>query len=118
MNTFRWACYPKPSAESMDLSMSLLSQWIGRRPFAFSYPYGGKDACSPEAGRAAAAAGFTYAFTMERAGNAKENFQHPFHLARFDCNDVPGGKSCNGLTPDEFWARVPPGVWWKEEIPA
>jgi peptidoglycan/xylan/chitin deacetylase (PgdA/CDA1 family) len=82
---------PWAAAEaSVRMSLDFLTTWTGARPVALSYPYGTLDAATPEAGAAAAAAGIALAFTLERTANV--DLARPLHLARFDCNDLPGGK--------------------------
>ena len=89
--------------QSVEVSLELLTAWIGRRPYALSYPYGSSEACGG-AGAAARDAGIELAFTTERAGNA--DLANPLYLARFDCNDVPGGRHA-GIPPAELFACVP-----------
>ena len=92
-------------------SLDLLEEWTGRRPFAMSYPYGGRESCSRDVGDAVRRCGVEFAFTMERAGN--RDLAHPAQLARFDCNDVPGGKRplAEGA---EFFERIPVAAWFRE----
>jgi peptidoglycan/xylan/chitin deacetylase (PgdA/CDA1 family) len=92
-------------------SVRALESWTGEAPFALSYPYGSLPACSWSAGEIAAEEGIELAFTMERAGNF--GFERPMHLARFDCNDVPGGKHCS-LAPAAFFEVVAPARWHRE----
>jgi peptidoglycan/xylan/chitin deacetylase (PgdA/CDA1 family) len=89
-------------------SVELLTDWLGYRPYALSYPYGSQDACTLEAGAGAAEAGIEFAFTMERAGN--EDLSSPLHLARFDCNDLPGGRYAR-LRIDDLFDRIAPAQW-------
>ena len=49
---------------------------------------------------------------MERAGNF--GLERPMHLARFDCNDVPGGKHC-ALEPADLFDTVAPARWHRRE---
>ena len=95
-------------SEQIDLCIRHLETMAVRSPFALSYPFGEREACSAEAAAVAAGHGIEFAFTMERAGNPDLN--HPLHLARFDCNDVPGGK--RPYWPDEhFFSSVPAASW-------
>ena len=96
--------------EQIHLSMVHLAKWTGLRPYAMSYPYGSQQICPPSVGAIAAREGIEFAFTMERAGNRK--FDLPLHLARFDCNDVPGGKSCRVKT-DEWFDSAPTASWYR-----
>ncbi|HEX4143231.1 MAG TPA: polysaccharide deacetylase family protein [Pirellulales bacterium] len=68
-----------------------LSDWAGYAPYAMSYPYGSREACSVTAADVARRCGIRFAFTMERAANP--DLSRPLHLARFDNNDLPGGKA-------------------------
>lgn len=61
-------------------------------PKAISYPYGSRESCSENVIDLARKFGFSFGFTMERAGNLGIT-EKPLQLARFDCNDVVGGKS-------------------------
>lgn len=76
-----------------DVAESLhhLQMWSGRRIDSLSYPYGSKAACPLAAGRAAAACGVRFAFTMERAGCA--SLENPMFIPRAADNDVPGGRA-------------------------
>jgi peptidoglycan/xylan/chitin deacetylase (PgdA/CDA1 family) len=96
--------------EQIQLSIFLLEKWTGLRPFAMSYPYGSKEICPPSVGAIAAKEGLEFAFTMERAANRE--LDRPMHLARFDCNDVPGGKSCR-WKPEEFFDAAPAASWYR-----
>jgi peptidoglycan/xylan/chitin deacetylase (PgdA/CDA1 family) len=91
-----------------------LEELLGYRPFTLSYPYGERAACSARAGRIAARLGVRFAFTMERAAN--HDLEAPLHLARFDSNDVPGGKR-------PYWPagvlfdRAPAASWCRTRRP-
>jgi len=78
------------AARNVRTSIELLTQWTGVPPYALSYPYGSREACSRAASAGAIDAGIEFAFTMERAGNP--DLESPLFLARFACNDVPGGR--------------------------
>jgi peptidoglycan/xylan/chitin deacetylase (PgdA/CDA1 family) len=95
----------------IEQSAALLARWTGERPFALSYPYGSREASSPAVAAAAVGRGIEYAFTMERAGNA--NLTSPLHLARFDNNDMPGGKAARWQI-DELFSAVTPRTWFTE----
>jgi peptidoglycan/xylan/chitin deacetylase (PgdA/CDA1 family) len=98
------------SAErEIELSLSHLTEWLGSRPFAVSYPYGSREICTARVGEMARAAGVDYAFTMERAAN--RTFASPHHLARIDCNDAPGGKSCP-FGPEDLFDALPRPSWF------
>jgi peptidoglycan/xylan/chitin deacetylase (PgdA/CDA1 family) len=78
----------------LERCRELLLEWTGKRVTTYSYPFGSKNATSPAVGRLVESLGYTFGFTMERAFNV--NLNEPVHLARFDTNDVPGGKSFTG----------------------
>jgi peptidoglycan/xylan/chitin deacetylase (PgdA/CDA1 family) len=102
-------------ALSVRTSLDLLAAWAGYRPYALSYPYGSYLACTQEAGSGASDAGIEFAFTMERAGNV--DLAIPLYLARFDCNDVPGGSRA-WIPIHKFFERVARAQWHRsvEEI--
>jgi peptidoglycan/xylan/chitin deacetylase (PgdA/CDA1 family) len=90
-------------------SVNLLSEWTGRPPYALSYPYGSRDASSPAVAAAARRQGIEFAFTMERAGNP--DLRAPLHLARFDNNDMPGGKAA-AWPAEKLFDAVTPRSWY------
>ncbi len=61
-------------------------------PKSVSYPFGNYESCSLRVQEIAEKFNFNFGFTMERAGN-QSVVEKPLYLARFDCNDVVGGKS-------------------------
>jgi peptidoglycan/xylan/chitin deacetylase (PgdA/CDA1 family) len=93
----------------LSRSTELLADWAGYRPYALSYPYGSRDAASRVASEVAQSHGIQFAFTMERAGNP--NLDEPLHLARFDSNDVPGGKAALWEASEMFEA-APARDWF------
>ncbi len=96
--------------EDVGASLDRLAEWTGVRPFALSYPFGVLEAATPEAGAAAAAVGVEFAFTTERAANV--DLSRPLHLARFDCNDLPGARQpC--LRADSLFSTAPPARWYR-----
>ncbi len=92
----------------MQKSYDIL-QDIGIDPYAVSYPYGSKEACSGMTADAARAAGFTYGFTMETAG--VHSFDQPLLLPRFDCIYAPGGKK-SVYTAESFFSHMPRATWF------
>jgi hypothetical protein len=80
--------------------MNRLLEWTEHRPFALADPYGLLEACSLEAGEAAAERGIEFAFTIEPAGHP--DLKVHLHLGRFDCNDVPGGRLARFDATDFF----------------
>ena len=82
----------------------------GYSPYAISYPYGIREACTENVVKLAKKAGLTFGFTMERAANKDLSFA--LGLARFDCNDVPGGKSCK-IDSKDFFNSLGNSIWYK-----
>jgi peptidoglycan/xylan/chitin deacetylase (PgdA/CDA1 family) len=74
---------------TMAASTFWLNAWTGHEPFALSYPYGSRDACSGAVATAAGELGIDFAFTMERAGNP--DLTAPRLLARYSASDLPTG---------------------------
>ena len=64
---------------------------FGERARTFSYPYGAYEACKGLS-QALQNSGVKIAFTMERAIN-RDIWTNPLLVARYDCNDLPGGKA-------------------------
>jgi peptidoglycan/xylan/chitin deacetylase (PgdA/CDA1 family) len=95
--------------DNIRLSLARLESWTGQKPFALSYPYGSKEACSAETGRMAETLGIHFAFTMERAANP--DLTRPLFLARFDNNDLPGGKASK-WTAEDLFQEVPHATWY------
>lgn len=98
--------------ELIRTSLDQLEAATGERPFAMSYPYGGCEACPPAVADRARALGVDFAFTMERAGNV--SLDQPLHLARFDCNDLPGGRHPR-FAADELFDAVPAAGWYRDQ---
>jgi peptidoglycan/xylan/chitin deacetylase (PgdA/CDA1 family) len=98
------------AAMQIEQSLDYLAALTGRRPYALSYPYGSFESAPPRVAALARAAGIEFAFTMERAANAA--LTRPLHLARFDSNDLPGGKS-PAWTANELFDRAPTSNWYK-----
>ncbi len=79
------------AADQIRQAQGLLADWAGSAPYALSYPYGSAEAATPGVAAAAAAEGVAFAFTTERAANP--TLERPLLLARYDNNDLPGGKA-------------------------
>ncbi|MQA28701.1 MAG: polysaccharide deacetylase family protein [Luteitalea sp.] len=105
---------PEAAEEQITLCSAHLEVLTGYRPFALSYPFGERQACSSQAAAVAARQGIEFAFTMERAGN--HDLGQPLHLARFDSNDVPGGKRPY-WSSELFFASAPAATWCRD-VPA
>lgn len=77
--------------EEFEKSNKFFIKHLNSSPKAVSYPYGSKESCTPRVFDLAKKFNHSFGFTMERAGNNTLK-QKALHLARFDCNDVIGGK--------------------------
>jgi peptidoglycan/xylan/chitin deacetylase (PgdA/CDA1 family) len=100
---------PQPQIEKqISLASQYLTDWAGYAPYALSYPYGSRDACSPLAADVARRHGIRFAFTMERAANP--DLTCPLHLGRFDNNDMPGGKAAR-FQIEQLPAGMPSAQW-------
>jgi peptidoglycan/xylan/chitin deacetylase (PgdA/CDA1 family) len=64
---------------------------FGQKAVSLSYPYGSRDSCEGIR-EIVQKAGFKLGFTMERAGNISLK-KDSLLIARYDCNDLPGGKN-------------------------
>ena len=81
-------------------------------PFALSYPYGSREASSP----AVAAGGGTAGDRLrvhDGTGRPIRDLSAPLHLARFDNNDVPGGKAAR-CSIDELFDAAALRTWFAE----
>jgi peptidoglycan/xylan/chitin deacetylase (PgdA/CDA1 family) len=83
---------PLPDTELADdlrRVTEILSEVTGKRPRAFSYPYGTPKTVDARTAAQVGAAGYRVAFTMRRDVN--RSLDEPLLLARLDTNDAPGG---------------------------
>jgi peptidoglycan/xylan/chitin deacetylase (PgdA/CDA1 family) len=95
--------------KDISRSAEIIHSITGRRPLTISYPYGSREAAAESVLAIAGKSVFRFGFTMERAANV--NFVAALGLSRFDCNDVPGGKSA--LFPDEtFFESIRTSQWF------
>lgn len=90
-------------------SYDIIRSITGVAPAAISYPYGSLEASGSKVQSIAEKAGFKFGFTMERACNM--DFTNPLGLSRFDCNDVPGGKSAL-FEDSKFFEKIPVSGWF------
>lgn len=93
-------CDSDSARKNILSSLNHFEDITGRRPMSISYPYGSPDACNSITFSLCRKLGLQLGFTMERKLNS--NISDPLSLGRFDCNDVPGGKSPI-LTEDFFF---------------
>jgi peptidoglycan/xylan/chitin deacetylase (PgdA/CDA1 family) len=105
---------PAEACSQIKTSLDFLEQWAGRRPDTLSYPYGSREAAPGWVGAMAADLGIAAGFTMERAANL--DLSTPLHLARYACNDLPGGKTPT-LTEDRLFDDARYGSWFRREAP-
>jgi peptidoglycan/xylan/chitin deacetylase (PgdA/CDA1 family) len=92
----------------IQISLDRLGSWTGVRPFALSYPCGSSESSTLDAGTLAADLGIELAFTSERAANFDLN--QSMYLARFNCNDLPGGARPL-FAVESLFEDAPPARW-------
>jgi peptidoglycan/xylan/chitin deacetylase (PgdA/CDA1 family) len=102
---------PVEARDQLAVSVGQLATWTGRRPVGLSYPYGSRAACASWVGDLAGELGLRFGFTMERAANP--DLRGPMQLARFACNDLPGG-STPTVEPADLFLQVPLRQWGLE----
>lgn len=81
----------RETQEELQLTQDFFLELTGNRTKTISYPYGSFDSCKG-LDNVLKENGFKIGFSMERAAN-KSVKDHSLLLARFDCNDLPGGKN-------------------------
>jgi peptidoglycan/xylan/chitin deacetylase (PgdA/CDA1 family) len=74
-----------------------------------SYPYGSIESVSSDSVKYASSQNLNFGFTMERAVN--RDLREPFLLSRFDCNDLPGGKSALYHSKQDILKNAPGRSW-------
>jgi len=77
--------------EQIIHSKTYLETLTGQAIYGISYPYGSKEACGNGVPVISKKSGMIYGFTTERA--AIKSLDNSLLLPRFNCNDLPGGKS-------------------------
>jgi peptidoglycan/xylan/chitin deacetylase (PgdA/CDA1 family) len=97
-------------AHEIAQSQTAIEELVGMKVSGLSYPYGSLAACAHPTAHFANKNQFLFGFTMERAANPSEIFHHPLGLARFDCNDLPGGKY-NLFGNQSIFAQAPKRQW-------
>ena len=91
---------PSELQSELEVSKNFLEELTGEKISYVSYPYGTEEACTPEVALEARNVGYSVGLTTKRGLNKKGD--NPLMLKRFDCNDLPGGKS-NIQAEDEFF---------------
>jgi peptidoglycan/xylan/chitin deacetylase (PgdA/CDA1 family) len=86
-------------------SIQYLENLTKTKVTGIGFPYGSKEACGGNVPEIVKSCGLIYGFTTERAG--VDSFNQPYWLPRYNCNDLPGGKSNNftNLTPEAVQKR-------------
>jgi hypothetical protein len=101
------------SSAELAADLELSNNWFLQNnyaPTAISYPYGSFEAV-PLRDFSMVEKRFKIGFTMERAANAMP-FQNALLLARFDCNDLPGGKSPIVTSAELKEMRIKISTWF------
>lgn len=76
--------------KEISYSSLIIKNIVGKIPYSFSYPYGSFDSIDSRIIKLLKNNGYEWGITMERAINI--DFDKPYLLSRFSCNDLPGGK--------------------------
>lgn len=97
-------------AYELSQSQKAIEELVGKKVNGVSYPYGSLRACAFPTVHFADINQFQFGFTMERAANPSEIFHQPLGLARFDCNDLPGGKY-NLFGDQSIFSQAPKRQW-------
>ena len=84
----------------IKVSMEIIKEKTGHTPASISYPYGSIEVAGELVQKKAKDNGFKFGFTFERGCNL--DLSQPFKLSRFDCNELPGGKSALFKDQDFF----------------
>ncbi|MBV6510861.1 MAG: hypothetical protein FMNOHCHN_00339 [Ignavibacteriaceae bacterium] len=104
----------KLAANEIDQEFSkpqIFAAGMGIKQFrSISYPYGSKESLSFEIFDAASTNGYLFGFSMERAVNDTLTY-NPLSLARFACNDVPGGANPMFVSQQEL-ISLPIRSWY------
>ncbi|WZL88431.1 polysaccharide deacetylase family protein [Salinimicrobium sp. 3283s] len=82
---------PSEVKKEMHKTQAFFLARFGKKASTISYPYGSRDSCEGIQ-EIVQKAGFELGFSMERAANASLD-EDSLLLARYDCNDLPGGKN-------------------------
>jgi peptidoglycan/xylan/chitin deacetylase (PgdA/CDA1 family) len=90
---------PDAASALVHEASKCIESWTGKRPVAFSHPYGSAPGWLDAQLRSV---GLEFAFTTVRAPNL--HLTAPLRLNRYDSNDVPGGK--RGPENPEKWVRA------------
>jgi hypothetical protein len=88
---------------------TILNITNGIIPNGISYPYGNFESCKYPTIEIADLCGFNWGLTMERAANI--NLNTPLGLARFDCNDLPGGNNPIFLDKEDILKNIKFSQW-------
>lgn len=84
---------------------------FGKKAKAISYPYGSKEACN-DVEKIVKKNNFELGFSMERAAT-KSLKRNPLMIARYDCNDMPMGKSDIFVGVDNLFKIAPDAKWFR-----
>jgi len=100
--------YPANEIKRQVKESKLYLETLCSKPiYGISYPYGSLEACGGIVPLIAEEEGLIYGFSTERAGNF--NLEKPLLLARYNCNDMPGGKT--NLFPELSIEHVNHKTW-------
>ena len=84
---------------------------FGKKSKSISYPYGSKEACN-SVDKIAKEHDFELGFSMERAVTTTLN-ENPLMISRYDCNDMPLGKSNIFAKTDNLFKKASTAKWYR-----
>ncbi|WP_438865939.1 polysaccharide deacetylase family protein [Salinimicrobium oceani] len=84
----------------LQVSKSYFEKLTNKSINFLAYPYGTEEVCTAEVAELAKKAGYEIGLTTKRGMNTIH--ENPLLLKRFDCNDLPGGKSYRDLKNEIF----------------
>ena len=87
----------REQSNEIDVSTSILKSLTNEDISIFAYPYGGKGSFDSITERILKKSGFLVSFTCEPRDVSDHDFNyHQYALPRYDCNQLPFGKSSMG----------------------
>ncbi len=97
-------------SEEFKKTQSFFKKIFGKKAQSISYPYGSFEACD-KVSNLASKYHFELGFSMERAAS-KSIDNNPLMISRFDCNDMPMGKS--SLFKDNLFSNINTSNWYQK----
>lgn len=96
--------------EEFNKTQTFFKKKFGKKAVSISYPYGSFEACD-KVTDLAAQHHFKLGFSMERVAS-KSIDKNPLMVSRFDCNDMPLGKS--NLFTNNMFTNIKTSNWYQK----